>query len=104
MIKPMVACMLLSAVAFVPRVFPFLLGNQLKKSVHLNNLARSLPPCIMLLLVAHALQTGEVLSYPGGVCQVLGILAIIVTHLIFRKMLVSMAVGFFVYQALLHYV
>ena len=100
MISPLMACMVLTAISFLPRIFPFLLGKQLKKSVHLDRLTRSLPPCIMLLLVAHMLHQGELFTSPKGPLQLVGVAAVVAAHLLWKRAIVSMAVGFTVYQFL----
>jgi len=101
--NPLILCFTLSCICFVPRYLPFFLGKRLMQKEWVSKLSVSLPPCIMLIVVAYTLEKNNFLSWPGGMYQLVGVGATIVMQIFLRRSIISMAVGVLTYHLLTTY-
>jgi branched-subunit amino acid transport protein AzlD len=70
----------------------------------LSYLGRALPPAVFGMLVVYCLKGVELLAYPFGIPELVGVFAVVVFHLAFRKMLLSIAGGTLIYMILVNIV
>lgn len=67
-------------------------------------LGRALPPAVFGMLVVYCLKGVTPLAYPFGLPELIGIAAVVVLHLSFRKMLLSIAGGTVLYMILVNFI
>lgn len=80
-------------IAFLCRILPFIFGKKLESLTILKKLSKTLPACILLLLVAHTLHTGH-----AALPELIALITLIIAHITWRKVLLSMAVAIFCQQ------
>ena len=87
------------------RFLPFLVFSSKKPTPdYIQYLGRALPCAIFAMLVVYCLKDIDWLAGYHGVPELIGIAATVVTHLLFRGFLLSIAVGTAVYMALVQYI
>lgn len=68
----------------------------------LTYLGKALPPAVFGMLVVYCLKGIAPLSYPYGAPELVGVASVVVLHLLFRKMLLSIVGGTAVYMLLVN--
>ena len=87
------------------RFLPFALFRSDKPTPRfLSYLGRALPPAVFGLLVVYCLKSVTPLVYPFGLPEIIGVAVVVVLHLLFRKMLLSIAGGTAIYMILINLV
>lgn len=87
------------------RFVPFLaFKSDVATPKYLEYLGRTLPPAVFGMLVVYCLRSIDILSSPFGIPELIGVLTVVVLHLLFRRMLVSITVGTGVYLILVNLV
>ncbi len=79
---------MLFAITFSCRILPFIFGKQLERLTLLKKISKTLPLCILLLLVAHTLKVSH-----AALPELIALIALVITHLTWRKTLLSMGVA-----------
>lgn len=94
----------LAAIAtMLTRFLPFLVFNSEKPTPKfLTYIGKALPPAVFGMLVVYCLKSVTLLAYPFALPELIGILAVVILHLIFRKMLLSIAGGTVIYMILVN--
>lgn len=99
--NPIALILFLFVVSFIPRLLPFLLAKPLQKSKAFSVMQSTLPSCIMILLCVHTFREGGGFMYPEVLFRLAGVSVVVLAHFLWRKSIVSMLSGFFVYQLIL---
>ena len=72
------------------RFLPFMLFRSDRPTPkYLEYLGRALPPAVFAMLVVYCLKNVTLLSSPFALPELIAICAVVVLHLVFRKMLLS---------------
>ena len=87
---------MLFLITFGCRITPFILGKRLENISILRKLSTTLPLCILILLVAHMLH-----SSTCALPEIIALGALVLVHISFRKILLSMGVAIAVQQLLI---
>lgn len=88
----------------VTRAFPFLFTAKLAGNEKLQVFGKRLAAYIMLLLVIYEITPQAFTVYPFGLPAIIGLIVVILSHLMFHKPLLSMALGTATYIFLnMHY-
>jgi branched-subunit amino acid transport protein AzlD len=94
-----------AATTMLTRFLPFAIFRSDKPTPKfLGYLGRALPPAVFGMLVVYCLKGVELLAYPFGIPELVGVFAVVVFHLAFRKMLLSIAGGTLIYMILVNIV
>lgn len=89
----------------VTRFLPFIAFPDKKTPpAFVTYLGKVLPGAAMALLVIYALRNVDVLSGFHGLPEAIAMLAVVGVHVKWRNMLISIAVGTFLYMALIRFV
>ena len=87
------------------RFLPFLIFPASKPTPRfISYLGRVLPPAVFGLLVVYCLKNVDLLARGHGIPELIAILFVIILHLSFRKMLLSIAGGTALYMLLVQLV
>ncbi len=87
------------------RFLPFLIFKSGRRTPEfLTYIGKALPPAVFGLLVVYCLKNINVTASPYGLPELIGVAAVIVLHLAFRKMLLSIAGGTLIYVLLVNLV
>ncbi len=87
------------------RFLPFLVFNSNKPTPkYLEYLGKYLPPAVFGMLVVYCLKGISFASPIGFLPEIISVLLTVILHLLFRKMLVSIAGGTAVYMILVNLV
>jgi branched-subunit amino acid transport protein AzlD len=87
------------------RFLPFLVFRADRPTPrYIQYLGRALPPAIFSMLVVYCLKNVSLLSSPHGLPEAIALAAVILLHLCFRKMLISIAAGTVCYMVLVQFV
>ena len=70
----------------------------------LSYLGRMLPPAVFGMLVVYCLKNISITSYPFGISELIGVASVVIMHLLFRKMLLSIASGTLIYMLIVNFV
>lgn len=92
--------LLIAIVAFVTlltRVLPFLLFQN-KTNSFVEYLGEVLPYAVMVMLVVYCLKGVNLLSGNHGICEIIGVLSVILLHLYKRNTLLSIFGGTIIYM------
>ena len=90
------------ACTFFLRALPFLaFSGERKMPAWLDRLSHALPPAIMAVLVVYCLKGVPEQWYPGGVCQLLAVLATALAHKWKHNTFLSIILGTAVYMILI---
>ena len=94
----------LAAIAtMLTRFLPFIIFRSDKPTpAFLSYLGKALPPAVFGMLVVYCLKSVSLLAFPFGIPELIGVASVIVLHLLFRKMLVSIAGGTVIYMILVN--
>ena len=94
----------LAAIAtMLTRFLPFIIFRSDKPTpAFLSYLGKALPPAVFGMLVVYCLKNVSLLAFPFGIPELIGVASVIVLHLLFRKMLVSIAGGTVIYMILVN--
>jgi branched-subunit amino acid transport protein AzlD len=87
------------------RFLPFLIFRSDRPTPsYVQYLGRVLPAAIFSMLVVYCLKDVSLLTASHGLPELIAIVLVVVLHLIFRKMLVSIAAGTVCYMLLVQFV
>lgn len=87
------------------RFVPFLVFKSDKPTPKfLQYLGRALPPAVFGMLVVYCFKGVDVLGGSHGIPELIAVAAVVILHLVFRKMLLSIAGGTVVYMILINLV
>ena len=100
-IYPIAAILVMAAVTWLLRAFPFLLfgGRPLPKII--RYLERVLPPAIMPLLVIYCLKDTDFSAYPFGLAELAASVLVVTLQIVKKNMYVSIIAGTICYMVLL---
>ena len=85
------------------RFLPFLVfGEKRNTPPALSYLGRVLPPAIFAMLVVYSLKSAGPLVWPFGLAELIGVAVVVLLHLAFRRMLVSVGIGTLAYILLVN--
>ncbi len=68
----------------------------------LKYIGKALPPAVFGLLVVYCLKNVSIAAFPYGLAEAIGVASVVILHLSFRKMLLSIAGGTAVYVLLVN--
>ena len=87
------------------RFLPFLIFKSTKPTPKfLLYLGKALPPAVFGMLVVYCLKGVSFSAAPYALTEILGVLAVVLLHLAFRKTILSIAGGTVIYILLVNYV
>ncbi len=87
------------------RFLPFLIFKSGKPTPKfLTYIGKALPAAVFGMLVVYCLKNINVLASPYGIPELIGVLSVVILHLLFRKMLLSIAGGTVIYVLLVNLV
>ena len=87
------------------RFLPFIIFRSDRPTpVFLKYLSRALPPAVFGMLVVYCLKGISFTAPAFALPEIIGVISVVVLHLCFRKMLVSIGVGTVIYMILLNVV
>ena len=90
------------ACTFFLRALPFLaFSGERKMPAWMERLSHALPPAIMAVLVVYCLKSVPDEWYPGGLCQLLGVIATALVHRWKHNTFLSILLGTAVYMILI---
>lgn len=89
---------------FLIRSTPFLFFSRKKLPDLIEYFGRYLPFALMPLLVVFALRNINLLAYPYGLPEIIASAAVILVHLKFKKLFLSISIGTFTYMILIQIV
>ena len=89
---------------FLIRSTPFIFFSKKEIPDLIQFFGRYLPFALMPLLVVFALRNIELTSYPFGLCEIIASVSVIVLHLKYKKLFLSISVGTFIYMVLIQIV
>lgn len=75
-----------------------------KIPTYVQYLGKALPPAVFAMLVVYCLKNVNVFSGSHGLPELIAIIAVVLVHIKWRQMLVSIAVGTVCYMALVQYI
>ena len=87
------------------RFLPFMVFSSDKPTPRfLTYLGKALPPAVFGMLVVYCLKGISLTVFPYGIPEALGVITVVILHLVFRKMLLSIVGGTAVYMILVNLV
>lgn len=90
---------------FATRLLPFLVFKSDKPTPpFLSYIGKALPPAVFGMLVVYCLKGISFTAPTYALPEIIGVLCVIILHLCFRKMLLSIAGGTVIYMLLLNLV
>ena len=97
---------LIAAVAtYIDRLVPIVIFSKNKKTPEiLKYLGRVLPPALFAFLIVYCFKDISFVSSPYGLPEIIAFVYIIIIHIIFRKLLLSIFSGTLLYMILLQFV
>ncbi|MFN0065404.1 MAG: AzlD domain-containing protein [Chlamydiales bacterium] len=87
-----------TAVSMGTRLLPFVFGSIFLKWKFLEKLSTVLPICLLIFIMAHTLQQGDLVHKE----EAAALMAVLATQYFFRSLVLSMCAGVVVHQILLH--
>lgn len=102
-IEIFLAIIVMSAVNFFTRVFPFLFFKNRDLPKSLLFIEKFFPATIMTILIFYTLKDIDFLSYPHGIKEILGIAFTIILHVGLKNYLISIFFGTIFYMLLVQY-
>ncbi len=95
----LIAILVAGIVTFAIRLMPFVLfGNGKTTPKYVNYIGNYLPPAVMSMLIIYSLRNVTLSSFPFGLPELMGILAVIALHLWKRNNLISIIGGTALYM------
>ena len=89
--------LVIALVTLLTRALPFLaFKNNTNKFI--NYLGEVLPYSIMPMLVVYCLKSINFLTGNHGICEIIGVITVVIVHLYKRNTLLSIITGTFVYM------
>lgn len=77
----------------VTRALPFLFAKQLEKSSLIHGVEKKLPAYLMLLLVLYEIKPASFFVWPYGLPAVIALISLLIVHVLFRQVLLSLAIS-----------
>ena len=97
--------LIIATVTAALRFIPFLVFSTGKQTPRIVTfLGKFLPYAIMAMLVVYCLKTVNLLTFPFGLPELIGVLAVVVLHVLKRNTLLSITVGTVCYMLLVQLV
>lgn len=101
----LLSVLVIAAVTAALRFIPFLVFSSEKETpVIITYLGKFLPYSIMAMLVVYCLKSVNILSFPFGLPELIGVVIVTVLHILKRNTLLSIAVGTVCYMLLVQLV
>jgi len=105
LIEQIVIIAIASIATMATRFLPFIIFKSGKPTPKfLTYIGKVLPPAVFGMLVVYCLKNVDLTIAPYGAAEIIGVLSVVILHLSFRKMLLSIAGGTIIYVALLNFV
>ena len=93
------------AATVITRFAPFVIfGEKRNTPPILSYFGRALPPAVFAMLVVYSLKSVSVTAPPFGIPELIAVAVVVVLHLAFRRMLLSIAGGTALYIVLVNFV
>ena len=99
--KLLIVILLMSAITFATRAFPFIFFKGRKPPRILEMIEKNIPPAIMVILVFFSVKDSAFLIYPYGIPQLAGIAVVVALHLWKRNPMISIVAGTACYMTLI---
>ena len=97
--------LVIAAVTAALRFIPFILFSGDKQTPEIiSYLGKVLPYSIMAMLVVYCLKSVNLLSFPFGIPELIGVAAVVLLHIWKRNTLISIAGGTVCYMLLIQFV
>ena len=104
MTRTLILILTSTVTTFLIRSTPFLFFSKKEMLDLVRYFGKYLPFALMPLLVIFALRNIDVTVYPYGLAEIIASLAVIILHLKFRKLFLSISIGTFIYMILIQLV
>ena len=105
LIEQIVIIAIASVATMATRFLPFLIFKSGKPTPKfLTYIGKVLPPAVFGMLVVYCLKNLNVTVAPYGAAELIGVFSVVILHLSFRKMLLSIAGGTVLYVLLVNFV
>lgn len=104
MTRTLILILTSTVTTFLIRSTPFLFFSKKEMPDLVRYFGKYLPFALMPLLVIFALRNIDVTVYPYGLAEIIASLAVIILHLKFRKLFLSISIGTFIYMILIQLV
>lgn len=95
--------LMVGGITFCLRALPFMTSLKLQSHPFFKKLIQYLPLAIMIYLVIYAAGLPKWQSFSDGYREILSILLVIVVHLMFRSLILSVLLGTVFYMTMLHF-
>lgn len=100
--RSLLIIMIVAAVTFATRAFPFILFPKGKKIPEMvSYLGRVLTPAVIGMLVVYCLRTTKVFAFPFGIPELISVLLVVILHVWKRNTLLSIGAGTVCYMFLI---
>ena len=97
--------LVIAAVTAALRFIPFIVFSKGKQTPEIiSYLGKVLPYSIMAMLVVYCLKSVNLLSFPFGIPELIGVAAVVLLHIWKRNTLISIAGGTVCYMLLIQFV
>ncbi len=88
----------------VTRFLPFIVFREGKETPKIiKYLGDALPPAVFALLVVYCLKGINFTVYPFGASEIIAVASVVIIHLIWRRMLISITAGTAIYMVLIQF-
>lgn len=105
LIQQVITIALASLMTMLTRFLPFVAFRSSKPvSPAISYLAKVLPPAVFGMLVVYCLKGVSFTAPAFALPEIIAVAAVVVLHLCFRKMLLSIGLGTVIYMVLLNFV
>lgn len=95
----LIAILIIAGITFAIRVAPFVLfGNKKATPKYIAYIGNYLPPAVMSMLIIYCLRNVDVLNFPFGLPEAIGIITVAVLHIWKRNNLISILAGTAIYM------
>ena len=89
----------------ITRFLPFFVFGEGKATPKfIQYMSAYLPPAVFALLVVYCLKGANFLVYPHALPELIAVVCVVIIHLIYKQMLVSIGVGTVIYMVLLQFI
>lgn len=101
----LIAILIIAGITFAIRVAPFVLfGNNKTTPKYIAYIGNYLPPAVMSMLIIYCLRNVDVLNFPFGLPEAIGIITVAMLHIWKRNNLISILAGTAIYMISVQFV
>ena len=94
-----------AAVTIILRFLPFIVFSNKRKTPRIiTYLGKYLPFAVMAMLVVYCLKSVNPVTYPFGIPEIIGVVAVVLLHVLKRNTLLSIAGGTVLYMLLIQFI